>query len=63
FPSAEDNIYGLEKIWLSTSSGKVEAWFLPPAPGHNKGACPAVIFAHGNAELIDFWKERGQIYV
>ncbi|MBU4258787.1 MAG: alpha/beta fold hydrolase, partial [Proteobacteria bacterium] len=55
FPSAEDNIYGLEKIWLSTSSGKVEAWFLPPAPGHNKGACPAVIFAHGNAELIDFW--------
>ncbi|MBC2694455.1 MAG: alpha/beta hydrolase [Desulfobacteraceae bacterium] len=55
FSSTEDKIYGLEKIWLNTSSGKVEAWFMPPASGHDKGACPAVIFAHGNAEVIDFW--------
>ena len=24
------NIAGLEKMWLHTSYGKVEAWFLPP---------------------------------
>ena len=58
FSSTEDKGYGLEKIWLNTSSGKVEAWFMLPASGHAKGACPAVIFAHGNAELIDFWPEE-----
>lgn len=45
----------LERWWLETSEGRVEAFFLPgdgvgaDAPG------PAVIFAHGNAELIDLW--------
>ena len=48
----------MEKIWLNTSFGKVEAWFLPPTSGHDKSACPAVIFAHGNAELIDFCPEK-----
>ena len=46
---------GLEEMWLQTSDGKVESWFLPAAglaPGQR---APAVIFAHGNAELIDFW--------
>ena len=55
FSSKQDDIYGLEKIWLNTSYGKVESWFIPPASRHDKGAYPAVIFAHGNAELIDFW--------
>jgi len=58
FSSTEDKISGLEKIWLNTSSGRVEAWFMPPESGHDKSACPAVIFAHGNAELIDFWPEE-----
>ena len=58
FSSTEDKIYGMEKIWLNTSSGKVEAWFMPPASRHDKGAYPAVIFAHGNAELIDFWPDE-----
>lgn len=52
------NISGLEKIWLDTNYGKVEAWFLPPAPDHGAVCAPAVIFAHGNAELIDFWPEE-----
>lgn len=30
--------------------GEVEAWFLPPSGG---GPAPAVLFTHGNAELID----------
>lgn len=45
----------VDKIWLSTSDGAiVESWYLPPAfkdPSHRS---PAIIFAHGNAELIDF---------
>ena len=48
-------IPGLERIWLKTSDGKVEAWFLPATTNPGGGAAPAVIFAHGNAELIDFW--------
>ncbi|MDA0748609.1 MAG: alpha/beta hydrolase [bacterium] len=44
---------GLEKHWLSTSSGRVEAWYLPPETG--TGPAPVVISAHGNIELIDFW--------
>ncbi len=52
------NIAGLEKMWLHTSYGKVEAWFLPPPADRGAESAPAVIFAHGNAELIDFWPEE-----
>ena len=45
----------METIWLHTSIGDVEAWYLPPAGGREKKQSPAVIFAHGNGELIDFW--------
>lgn len=46
---------GIEVLWLETSFGKVEAWYLPPAAG--SPPAPAVIFAHGNGELIDFWPQ------
>jgi pimeloyl-ACP methyl ester carboxylesterase len=45
----------LEPIWLDMSFGKVEAWFFPAERAHGAGPAPAVIFAHGNGELIDFW--------
>jgi fermentation-respiration switch protein FrsA (DUF1100 family) len=45
---------GLEKIWLDTSSGEVESWFLPPVGGGD-GLAPAMIFFHGNGEVIDYW--------
>ena len=48
---------GREQIWLDTSYGKVEAWYLPP-PRHLQRPGPAVIFAHGNGELIDFWPDE-----
>jgi len=48
---------GREQLWLETLSGRVEAWYLPPAkPPQRPG--PAVIFAHGNGELIDFWPDE-----
>lgn len=41
-------------IWLETRSGRVEAWFLPPV-GPWPDPAPALIFTHGNGELIDHW--------
>ncbi len=49
---------GLEEIWLETSFGRIETWLLTPAQDHGSEPSPAVIFAHGNAELIDFWPEE-----
>lgn len=42
---------GVERLF----PGQVEAWWAPP-PGSEPA--PAVIFAHGNAELIDHWPAR-----
>ena len=44
---------GIEALWLETSFGRVEAWYLPPLP--DQKPAPAVIFGHGNGELIDYW--------
>ncbi len=44
-----------ERWWLSASFGRVEAWYLPPPA--NPEPSPAILFAHGNGELIDFWPE------
>lgn len=59
---ANKDIRGIEKIWIDTSSGKVETWFLPPAPETVSGPAPVVIFAHGNAELIDFCYDELKAY-
>ena len=53
-------IPGLEKIWLNTEYGKIEAWYLPPVSGPRARPAPAVIFGHGNGELIDFWPDALQ---
>ena len=55
---SQPEIGGLEKIWLALDGGKVEAWFLPPVDAPAKKPAPAVIFGHGNGELIDFWPEE-----
>jgi uncharacterized protein len=41
-------------IWLETSTGRVEAWVLPPV-GPWPGPSPVLLFTHGNGELIDHW--------
>ncbi len=54
-PRAGAGYPGLEKLWIESPQGPVESWFLagkgrsPTQPG------PTVLFAHGNAELIDDW--------
>ena len=45
-----------ERLWLQTGFGRVECWFLPPAAPVDE-PYPAVVFAHGNAELIDDFPE------
>src|SRR5262245_18798203 len=40
---------------ISTSNGNVEALFLPAFADANRTRQPAVIFGHGNGEVIDYW--------
>jgi len=46
-----------EQIWLSTSFGRVEAWYLPGTESAG-GPSPLLVFSHGNAELIDYWPDE-----
>ena len=55
-PSAAISALDVERYWLSTSVGLVEAWYLP-AGDTRTGPGPALIFTHGNAEFIDSWIE------
>ena len=49
---------GLEVLWIETESGKVESWLIRPVSDSPEGPVPAVIFGHGNGELIDFWPDE-----
>lgn len=53
---------GTKRIWIKTDQGKIEAWIIPPRASSPAGPPtieteeelrPAVIYAHGNGELID----------
>jgi len=44
---------GVVSLWLETPFGRSEAWFLP-ANGAVSGPRPALLFFHGNGEVIDF---------
>lgn len=48
-----------ERLWLHTSSGQVEAWFFRPL---GQAPFPAMIFAHGNGEVIDYWPDVMQMF-
>lgn len=41
----------IQKIWLPCHFGQVEMWIVPPE--NSSGPGPALIFAHGNGEVID----------
>ena len=46
---------GLEKMQIATDFGPVEAWFMPAVVSGPPRPAPAIIFGHGNGELIDIW--------
>lgn len=53
-------VSGFRRAQLNTlpvPGGSVEVWWLPPAPGTPRPA-PAVLFFHGNFELVDEWIDR-----
>ncbi len=54
-PPGPPNVEGLERWTVDSSEGAIEAWFLPPFERRLGEVAPAVIFAHGNGELIDQW--------
>ena len=54
-PDIYDSVPGLERIWLDTKSGKVESWYFAASDSSEQLPVPAMIIAHGNAELIDHW--------
>ena len=54
-PDISDSVPGLKRIWLDTKSGRVESWYLPSLDSSRQLPLPAMIIAHGNAELIDHW--------
>jgi hypothetical protein len=66
-PASKQAPRGVESIWVESEPGvKVEAWLLPPMTGTRAEKAPAVIYCHGNAELVDHcvervqgWRERG----
>ncbi|MEE9212199.1 MAG: alpha/beta hydrolase [Phycisphaeraceae bacterium] len=53
---------GVEAIWIDSPRGPVEAWFMPGDAVCAESPGPAVIFAHGNAELIDHYADDFQPY-
>ena len=48
---------GAEQFWIAVNDAPVEGWFLRPFVEHTEQA-PLVVFAHGNAELIDEFADR-----
>jgi len=48
-------VAGLEAFRIPTPTGKAEAWYLPPLG--SAVPFPALIFAHGNGEVIDMWAD------
>ncbi len=56
--SVAEGVEGLEVLRLGPDEN-VEAWYLPPLAG--SGPTAALIFTHGNGELIDYWAEEFQV--
>ncbi len=52
------NVEGLSRLEIESDEGPVEAYFLPGRGVDDESPGPVVIFAHGNAELIDYWTEE-----
>lgn len=49
------SVPGLERLEVTSDEGPVEAYFLPGEGVSARSPGPVVVFAHGNAELIDYW--------
>ena len=57
-PIKDVRVDNMRKVWLITAKGKVEAWYIPATDSVAGNKRPAVIFSHGNGELIDYCVEE-----
>jgi pimeloyl-ACP methyl ester carboxylesterase len=48
-------VEGLERLFIESRAGDVEVFVLPGLGVSSSTPGPAVVFAHGNGELIDHW--------
>lgn len=51
---------GIVPIEVVSSSGRGEAWFMPPLKRKQGERRPLVIFFHGNGEIIDYLPEQAE---
>ncbi len=61
-PGAVPAVTGLQELWLDTPDGRVEGWLLPAEPNRKDSPAGAVIYAHGNGEVIDDWPQPLELY-
>ena len=61
-PAALPAVPGLVRLTVPSPDGPIEGWLLPGRGVSAQSPGPAVIFAHGNAELIDHWPEALAAY-
>lgn len=61
-PPEHPTVQLTERVWFRTDAGRVEGWFMAPPDIPPGRRVPAVVFAHGNAELIDTWPEEFRRY-
>lgn len=54
-PRAGHDVPGLTRLVRTTPDGDVEAWLLAGRGVDREHPGPLVVFAHGNAEVIDHW--------
>ncbi len=54
-PRAAEGLPDLDIWHIETAEGTSTAWFLPARGASGVERRPAVIFAYGNAELIEYW--------
>jgi hypothetical protein len=57
-PHAGDELDRLHRMWLRTEQGDVESWLVLGDGVTAERPGPVVVFAHGNAELIEYWPEQ-----
>ena len=55
--AAADGRTDVDVVWLGPER-QVEAWYLTPVEIGGAGPAPAIVFTHGNGELIDYWLDE-----
>jgi uncharacterized protein len=61
-PPFPEEVPGLERFYIKTDQGDVEGWLFRGNDVDSLHPGPAILMAHGNRELIDFYLGRAQGY-